>query len=73
MNQGSVKANKILEINSEHDIFKALAKLDENDETINDYADLLYDEALLIAGLPVEDPLAYTKRINDLMLKAIKL
>ena len=72
MNQGSVKANKILEINPDHELFKALAKVYENDKNISEYANLLYDQSLLIAGLQIEDPLLFTKRISDLMLKALQ-
>ena len=71
MNQGSAKANKILEINPEHELFKALVKVYDDKKDIKEYATLLYDQALLIAGLPIEDTLAYTKRISDLMLKAM--
>ena len=72
MNQGSVKANKILEINPDHELFKALASVYENDKNISEYANLLYDQSLLIAGLQIEDPLLFTKRISDLMLKALQ-
>lgn len=72
MNQGNIKANKILEINPDHEIFKALAKVYENDKDLSEYANILYDQALLIAGLAIEDPLAYTKRVSDLMLKALE-
>ena len=66
-----VKANKILEINPEHELFKALVNEYEKNKTIDDYAKLLYDQALLIAGLNIKDPVEYTKRISELMLKAI--
>ena len=72
INQGSVKANKILEINPDHEIFKNLAKVFKNNNNISEYSTLLYDQALLIAGLPIEDPVKYTERITDLMLKAMK-
>ncbi len=72
MNQGSIQANKILEINPDHELFKALAKVYETNKDLSEYANLLYDQALLIAGLTIEDPLAYTKRVSDLMLKALE-
>ena len=71
MNQGMVKANKILEINPDHELFKALTKTFEKDKDIKEYSTLLYDQALLIAGLNIEDPTSYTKRISELMLKAM--
>ena len=72
MNQGMVKANKILEINPDHELFKALTKTYKKDKDIKEYSTLLYDQALLIAGLNIEDPVAYTKRISELMLKAME-
>lgn len=72
MNQGNIQANKILEINPDHELFKALAKVYETNKDLSEYANLLYDQALLIAGLTIEDPLAYTKRVSDLMMKALE-
>ena len=72
MNQGNIQANKILEINPDHELSKALAKVYETNKNLSEYANLLYDQALLIAGLTIEDPLAYTKRVSDLMLKALE-
>ena len=71
INNGGIKANKVLEINPDHKIFKALNKAYKNNEKINDYSLLLYEQAELLAGLPLEDPIAYSKRVSDLMLKAI--
>ena len=71
LNQENVKANRILEINPDHELFKALKKEFDAGNDIKEYADLLYDQALLIAGLPIEDPVSYAKRISDLMIKAI--
>ena len=70
MNQ-DVKANKILEINPDHDLFKALSKEYSENSNIEDYANLLYDQALLIAGLNIKDPVKYTERITNLMLKSM--
>ena len=71
MNHG-VKANKILEINSDHPIFKVLQDEVSNTETLKDYSEVLYDQALLIQGLPIEDPIAYSRKITDLLIKASK-
>lgn len=71
MNQ-DIKANKILEINPDHDIFKALTSLYEKDkDSIKDYASLLYDQSLLLAGLTIKDPVAYANKVTSLMLKAM--
>jgi len=72
MHQENIKANKILEINPDHDVFKALEKAYNAKQDISDYALLLYDQARLLAGLSVDDPNAYTKRVANIMVKAIK-
>ena len=41
--------------------------VDENAEEVAKYAELLYDQALLIAGLPIEDPVAYAQLVCGLM------
>ncbi|MBR5341823.1 MAG: molecular chaperone HtpG [Erysipelotrichaceae bacterium] len=72
MNQEGVKANKILEINPDHELFKALKKLNDDNGDISDYAMLLYDQALLMAGLELDDPAQYAIKVSELMLKALK-
>lgn len=64
-----VKSEKVLEINESHKIFTALKALQEsgNSDKIKLYADLLYNQALLIEGLPVEDPVAYANAVCELM------
>lgn len=72
MNPG-VKASKILEINPNHKIFTTLQKkYKENPSSINDYAQVLYDLALLIQGLPIDNPVEYAKKITNLMVEASK-
>ena len=66
--QMPMKAGRILEINPNHAIFKALEKIQEVD--IKEYADLLYNQALLIEGFEVEDPIEFSNKICDLMIKA---
>ncbi|MDO4833791.1 MAG: molecular chaperone HtpG [Bacillota bacterium] len=66
----NVEAQKVLEINADHPIVGALAKIfAEDNDSIGKYADILYNQALLIEGLPVEDPVAYSNAVCDLMLK----
>ncbi len=63
-----VKANKILEINPDHAIFKTLQKTYEtNPEQLSVYGDVLYNQGLLIAGLSVEDPVDYANKVCQLM------
>ena len=71
MNQEGAKANKILEVNPDHDLFKAIKKLNDEGKDISEYTNLLYDQALLMAGLELDDPSQYALKISELMLKAI--
>lgn len=67
-NDQKVKAERILEINVNHPIFAKIAALYDTDkEKLKQYAAVLYDSALLIEGLPIEDPVAYTNAVCDLM------
>jgi molecular chaperone HtpG len=66
-----MKAVKILEINPDHPVFAKLQEVYAADPAkLNDYADVLYNQALLIQGLPIEDPVAYARKITDLMISA---
>ena len=62
----------ILEINKDHELFKALQNAWNAHEDLSDYANLMYDQALLIAGFPIEDPTEYSKRLSNVMVKAIR-
>lgn len=64
----SIKADKILEINVHHDVFKSLKEAFEHDkDKFTLYTNLLYNQALLIEGLPVQDPVAFTNDICKIM------
>ena len=66
-NQG-VKAQKVLEINTNHEVFNALKDAYENDkDKFNLYTNLLYNQALLIEGLSISDPVEFTNNICKLM------
>lgn len=68
---GPVKADRILELNPDHDLFKSLNKVFEKDaDSLNDIADLLYSQALLIEGFPLEDPVDFSNKMTNLMIKA---
>lgn len=66
---GAIKADKILELNGDHPFFAALktAVDSDNKEKVSDYAQLLYDQALIIEGLSIDDPVAFSNRICNLM------
>ncbi|MCC8182487.1 MAG: molecular chaperone HtpG, partial [Clostridiales bacterium] len=63
-----MKAERVLELNADSDAYAALKNAVENDqEKAKLYAEVLYNQALLIAGLPIEDPAAYTDLICGLL------
>lgn len=67
-NNQNIKADKVLEINENHPVFKVLKEAYENDQDkFALYTDLLYNQALLIEGLPLEDPLEFTNNICKIM------
>ncbi|TQS74154.1 molecular chaperone HtpG [Ornithinibacillus gellani] len=67
-NNEQIQADKILEINSEHAVFDSLKRaLEEDKDKVMLYTNLLYNQALLIEGLPVEDPVAFTNDICKVM------
>ncbi|MBZ5750589.1 molecular chaperone HtpG [Metabacillus rhizolycopersici] len=65
----NVKADKVLEINTNHDVFQSLKDAYENDkEKLTLYTNLLYNQALLIEGLPINDPVEFTNDICKVMV-----
>lgn len=67
-NDQKVKAQRVLEININHPIFEKLKSLYQSDkEMLKKYADVLYNSALLIEGLMVEDPVAFSNNLCDIM------
>lgn len=67
-NSQGIKADKVLEINVNHEVFKAIKEAYENDkDKLNLYTDLLYNQALLVEGLPIADPVEFTNNICKLM------
>ena len=64
----AIRADRILELNVDHPAFQALeAAVSTDPEKAGKYAQLLYAQALLIAGLPLEDPSNYTDLVCELM------
>ncbi len=68
-NSQKVQSERVLELNGSHPVFEALkaAKAAGDEEKLKKYAYLLYNQALLIEGMPVEDPLAYADAVCELM------
>lgn len=68
-----VKAEKILEINGNHELFKSLENIYLNNPTeLSKYASLLYNQALLIEGFNIENPVEFSKLMCELMIKSAK-
>ena len=70
-NGGAIKAQKVLEINKNHPIYAKLKEFykENNEEALALYTKLLYQQARLIAGLPVEDPTNFARSVSKLMTK----
>lgn len=65
-----VKAKRILELNSDHPLIEALSKVDS--DRVSSYAKLLYNQALLIEGFTIEDPIEFSNSMAQLMIDASK-
>lgn len=67
-NNPNIKADKILEINIHHEVFNVLQDaLAQDKDKLNLFTNLLYNQALLIEGLPINDPLEFTNNICKIM------
>lgn len=64
----NIHAEKILEINTNHHVFHALKNVQADEEKLQLYTNLLYNQALLIEGLPIEDPVDFTNNICKVMV-----
>lgn len=68
-NDMSIKADKILEINPHHQVFAVLTDVFQKDpEKLRLYTNLLYNQALLIEGLPIDDPVEFSEQICKVMI-----
>ncbi len=73
-NQNGFKASKILEINPHHQLFKALEKVYETSpESLKDYSSLLLDQAMLMEGMMIENPIDFSNKMCSLMIKSASL
>lgn len=66
------KASKVLEVNPNHELFKAISEFKGDKELIKKYSNVLYDEAMLLEGFEIEDKATFIKNLNELMLKSLK-
>lgn len=73
VSQEAPKQKRILEINPEHPLLakmQALYDADREDPRLAEYVDLLYGQALLAEGSPLPDPVAFSRLVADLMVRA---
>jgi len=71
MNQDVPESKRILEVNPKHpilDVMKNLFEADKEDSKISEYAELLFDQALISEGSPVKNPAIFASRMSDLMV-----
>lgn len=64
-----VHAERVLELNAEHAIFSKIKSLQQagDTETLESIADILYTQALLIEGMPIDDPVTYANEVCSLL------
>ena len=63
-----IKAQRVLEVNPEHPVFQKLEALKDSDpERLKLYAELLYDQALLVEGIALEDPADFAQKLCQIM------
>ena len=71
-NMFGMKAERVLEINTSHEVFKTMEKeyqTNKKSDLFKEYSELLYDEACILENLPLEDTKLFASRMSKLMLK----
>ena len=71
-NEEKVTAQKVLEINPDHELFEAFSSIQSEDELVSEYASILYDEAMILEGREISNRVEFVKKINSLFSKALK-
>ena len=72
-NGSNVKADRILEINPNHQIIKVLDSIKDDDEKLKDYSTVLLDQALILEGFKVENPNEFVQKMCKIMAEANNL
>lgn len=64
-----IKADRVLELNPKHRVFDVLKQAEKEGDTakIELYSTILYDQALIVENMPIEDPVAYAQAVTSLM------
>ena len=73
MNQPVPETKRILELNPDHPVIETMNDLfaaDKKNPKLDDYSELLYDQALLTEGIAIKDPARFARLVTDLMVKA---
>jgi molecular chaperone HtpG len=68
--QAMPDSKPVLEVNLDHQLLKQVSGI-ESDEEFKDWAELLFEQAVLAEGGHLEDPAGFVQRVNRLMLKAV--
>lgn len=65
-----VRSDRVLEINAQHPVFETLKTAQEkgDKEKVDLYTDILYNQALLVEGMPIDDPIAYAQAVSKLLV-----
>jgi molecular chaperone HtpG len=65
-----IRSSRVLELNPEHPVFSHLvaAQAEGDADKVDRYTTILYNQALLLEGLPVDDPIAYAQAVTELMV-----
>ncbi len=68
--EGVPEAQIVMEVNVDHPVFQVLkaAHSAGDAKKVEDYAGILFDQALLVEGLPIENPLEFAQRVSALMV-----
>ena len=68
---GEVKSQRVLELNAKHPVFQVLKDAqsagDAEKVKLAAYSEILYDQALIVEGMPIADPVAYANAVTKLM------
>ncbi len=67
--EGAPEAQVVMEVNAKHAVFDVLKAAQEagDADKVRTYTSILYDQAMLVEGLPIDDPLAFAQAISELM------
>ena len=72
-NGSNIKAERILEINPNHPIFKVLENIQDDETKLTDYSSVLLNQALLLEGFKVENPNEFIEKMCNIMIEATNL